>query len=74
MIDLQYSKLIEAAKVARENAIAPFSKFKVGAAILGKSGEIYLGANIEPAVLNLGLCAEELECIIQRDREMGLDR
>lgn len=54
----KYEGLIDAAKAARENAVAPFSNFKVGAALLGKSGNIYLGANMEPAVMNLGLCAE----------------
>lgn len=54
----KYDDLISAAKSARENAVAPFSSFRVGAALLGKSGKVYLGANMEPAVMNLGLCAE----------------
>jgi len=54
----KYDDLISAAKSARENAVAPFSNFRVGAALLGKSGKVYLGANMEPAVMNLGLCAE----------------
>jgi cytidine deaminase len=54
----KYASLIEAAKTARQNAVAPFSHFMVGAALLGKSGKVYLGANIEPDVMNLGLCAE----------------
>ncbi|NPV88431.1 cytidine deaminase [Coprothermobacteraceae bacterium] len=54
----KYAFLIEAAKRARVNAVAPFSSFTVGAALLGKSGRVYVGANIEPGVMNLGLCAE----------------
>jgi len=54
----KYDDLISAAKSARENAVALFSSFRVGAALLGKSGKVYLGANMEPAVMNLGLCAE----------------
>lgn len=54
----KYDDLISAAKSARENAVAPFSSFRVGAALLGKSGKVYLGANMEPGVMNLGLCAE----------------
>jgi len=54
----KYDDLISAARSARENAVALFSSFRVGAALLGKSGKVYLGANMEPAVMNLGLCAE----------------
>lgn len=53
-------KLIEAAKNARENAHAPFSKFKVGAALRTKSGEIFTGCNIENASYSLTLCAERV--------------
>jgi len=38
----KYDDLISAAKSARENAVAPFSSFRVGAALLGKSGKVYL--------------------------------
>jgi len=64
--------LINAAKSARENAVAPFSDYKVGAALLGKSGKIYLGVNIEPAVMNLGFCAERtalFSALAQGERE-----
>lgn len=52
--------LIEAAKKAREKAFAPYSKFKVGAAIGTKDGKIYTGCNIENASYGLTICAERV--------------
>jgi cytidine deaminase len=54
------SKLVEAALAARENAHAPFSKFKVGAAIEDQSGTIFTGCNVENATYGLTLCAERV--------------
>lgn len=51
-------QLVELAIKARENAYVPYSKFKVGAAIVTKTGEIFLGANIENASYPLCMCAE----------------
>lgn len=53
-------ELIKAAKRVRENAFAPFSKFKVGAAVLTKSGKIFTGCNIESASYGLTVCAERV--------------
>ena len=50
--------LVEAAAQVRENAYAPYSKFKVGAAIRAASGKIYLGVNVENAAYPQGTCAE----------------
>lgn len=50
--------LIEVAKKYRENAHAPYSKFKVGAAVLTSSGKIFGGCNIENASYPAGICAE----------------
>jgi cytidine deaminase len=50
--------LVEQALEARERAYAPYSGYKVGAALLGKSGKIYTGCNVENAVYPLCICAE----------------
>ncbi|MGD0252773.1 MAG: cytidine deaminase [Verrucomicrobiota bacterium] len=57
---LPSQKLIHAAAKAREGSVAPYSKFKVGAALLTKSGEIISGANVESASYGLTCCAERV--------------
>lgn len=51
-------KLLEEAKKARLKAYTPYSNFKVGAALLTKSGKVYLGCNIENATYTPTICAE----------------
>ena len=51
-------KLMSAAKNAMKQAHAPYSKFKVGAALLCQDGSIYSGCNIENASYGLTICAE----------------
>jgi cytidine deaminase len=50
--------LVEAAALVRENAHAPYSGFKVGAALRSTSGRVYLGCNVENAAYPEGTCAE----------------
>jgi cytidine deaminase len=51
-------KLLDEARWAARQAYAPYSGFRVGAAVLGQSGAIFRGANVENASLGLCLCAE----------------
>jgi len=52
--------LISSAEEAMANAMAPYSKFKVGAALLSGDGTIYTGCNIENPSLMLSTCAERI--------------
>lgn len=55
---MNYEKLIEFAEKARLNAYAPYSGFKVGAALLCDDGEVFVGCNVENAAYSATNCAE----------------
>ncbi|WP_313526708.1 cytidine deaminase [Anaerotignum sp.] len=55
---MENHELVVLAKKAMEKSYAPYSKFKVGAALLGKDGIVYLGCNVENASFGATICAE----------------
>jgi len=64
--------LLEKARQAREQAYAPYSNYRVGAALLGRSGRIYTGCNVENAVYPLTTCAERtavVKAVSEGERE-----
>ena len=51
-------ELVDIARAAAENAYVPYSKFRVGAVVVGEGGETFLGANVENASYPVSNCAE----------------
>ena len=71
MTDLE---LMQSAVLARKASYSPYSKFKVGAALLAKSGKVYLGCNIENAAYTPTNCAERtaiFKAVSEGEREFS---
>jgi len=58
--DFPVEKLINAARTAKEAAYTPYSRLRVGAALLTVQGHLYKGCNIENASYSLAICAERV--------------
>jgi len=56
-------ELVAQASQVRERAYAPYSGYKVGAALLARSGRVYTGCNVENAVYPLSTCAERVAIV-----------
>ncbi len=70
----KYSELIRLAEAARKNSYCPYSRISVGAALLTKSGRVYIGANCENAAYSPSICAERAafaSAVSQGEREFG---
>jgi cytidine deaminase len=59
-VKIDAKKLVKAAAKARNGSVSPYSKFKVGAALLTRKGEVTGGANVESASYGLTCCAERI--------------
>ncbi len=55
---MKYNELVKAAIQIKVNSYSPYSKFKVGAAVMGKNGKTYLGVNVENTSYGATNCAE----------------
>lgn len=55
---MEYERLARLARKARLHSFSPYSRFRVGAALLTRSGKVYTGCNIESSSYGLTVCAE----------------
>jgi cytidine deaminase len=69
---MEYRELYKMADAAKENAYAPFSEFRVGAALLTGSGKVYTGVNVENSSYGGTICAERtafVKAVSEGERE-----
>ena len=72
---VEQQALIELANEARQHAYAPYSKYKVGAALRTKSGRIFTGVNVENAAYPTSICAERtavFKAVSEGEREFEI--
>jgi cytidine deaminase len=60
LIELDYENLVRLANDIKKNAYAPYSNFHVGAAVIGNSGKVYTGVNVENSSYGATICAERV--------------
>ena len=65
-------ELLEQARKAREAAYVPYSRFKVGAAVMTTDGRVFTGCNIENAAYSPTNCAERWRSLRRFQREPGI--
>ena len=66
-------RLEQTARAAAKASYSPYSKFRVGAAVLTGSGKLFAGANVENACYRLGICAEQ-SALSAAQQKFGLDK
>jgi cytidine deaminase len=70
--DEEIQALVAQADAVRKNAYAPYSKYRVGAALRTRSGRVYTGVNVENAAYTNGICAERVamfKAVSEGDRD-----